>query len=332
MENIIYLCALPFLDNSYTTVIDFSSLSSQNSYFDSKVKKMVSGNFITDSERDQISVALPYQAIKNYDYLFLIDQSTKKRYYYFIMNKSYKTSNVSILDIELDVFSTYLFDHELLPSFIDRAHVPRWNGSIPTEEIVDEGLPNYDYVIKNKERIATMEPSWIITSTAPLGKLKESGTGGGGEIPPSATAPDDILENSAGSWRIPASGTITATYPNYPESFGGGPHHGIDIANVVGTPIFAAKAGTVVAAISVEQDGFGKYVKIDHGGGVYSYYAHCSEILCAVGQQVAARDLIAKMGSTGISTGPHVHFEIRVNGYPIDPDPNNVLPVGTVIK
>lgn len=326
MENNVFLCCLPFLDQSYTNVIDFSSIQSQNSFFDSKVKKVVSGNFVTDSEREQISVALPYQAIKNFDYLFLIDQSTKKRYYYFIMNKTYKTSSVSVLDVELDVFSTYLFDHELLPSFIDRAHVPRWNGSIPTNEVVDEGLPNYDYVIKNKERIATMEPSWIITSTAPLGKLKESSGTGGGSVN-SLT-----FDNSAGTWRTPTVGTVTATYPTYPESFGGGPHHGIDIANEVGTPIFAAKAGTVVAAISVEQDGFGKYVKIDHGGGVYSYYAHCSEILCAVGQQVAARDLIAKMGSTGTSTGPHVHLEIRSNGYAIDPDPNNVLPVGTVIK
>lgn len=326
MENNVFLCCLPFLDQSYTNVIDFSSVQSQNSFFDSKVKKVVSGNFVTDSEREQISVALPYQAIKNFDYLFLIDQSTKKRYYYFIMNKTYKTSSVSVLDVELDVFSTYLFDHELLPSFIDRAHVPRWNGSIPTNEVVDEGLPNYDYVIKNKETIARMEPSWIITSTAPLGKLKESSGTGGGSVN-SLT-----FDNSAGTWRTPTVGTVTATYPTYPESFGGGPHHGIDIANEVGTYIRPAKVGTVVKAVSVEEDGFGKYVKIDHGGGVYSYYAHCSEILCEVGQQVYVDDTIAKMGSTGNSTGSHLHFEIRVNGYPIDPDPNHVLPVGTVIK
>lgn len=338
MDNIIYLCSVPFLDNSYTNVLDFDSLESQSAYFDSLATKRVKGNVISDSEREQFTLNIPLQQLKKYDYLFVIDQGSAKRYYYFITNKSYKTSASSIVDIELDVFTTYLFDHQLLHSFVDRCHVPRWNGSIPTEEVVDEGLPIYDYVITNRETVADLKPSYVITSTEPLGIIgvnSSSGSdgngtvGGGGDL---SDMPDTRkVLNDAGVWFIPTLGQITATFPNYPASFGGGKHDGIDIANNVGTSIYAGKPGTVVSAVRVEQDGFGKYVKINHGSGVYSYYAHCNEILCDVGDVVNYGTLIARMGSTGNSTGPHLHWEIRVNGTPIHPDPNNKLPVGYVI-
>ena len=180
MDNVIYLCAIPFLDNSYTNVIDFESLSSQNAYFDSKSTKRIKGNIITDGEREQFTLNLTFQELKAYDYLYMIDPVTLKRYYYFITNKSYKTSTSSIVDVELDVYSTYLFDHQLLHSFVDRCHVPRWNGSIPSNEIVDEGLPIHDYIITGKEKIAEKKPSYVMTSTEPLGiltsdKLNNSG-------------------------------------------------------------------------------------------------------------------------------------------------------------
>lgn len=174
MDNIIYLCSIPFLDNSYTNVIDFESLSSQNAYFDSKSTKRIKGNIITDGEREQFTLNLTFQELKAYDYLYMIDPVTLKRYYYFITNKSYKTSTSSIVDVELDVYSTYLFDHQLLHSFVDRCHVPRWNGSIPSKEIVDEGLPVHDYIITGKEKIAEFNSSYLITATEPLGVLKDA--------------------------------------------------------------------------------------------------------------------------------------------------------------
>ena len=337
MDNIIYLCSIPFLDNSYTNVIDFESLSSQNAYFDSKSTKRIRGNVISDSEREQFTLNITFQELKVYDYLFVIDQATLKRYYYFITNKSYKTSTSSIVDVELDVYSTYLFDHQLLHSFVDRCHVPRWNGSIPSNEIVDEGLPIHDYIITGKEKIPEFNSSYLITATEPLGVLKDAvynpdsgnnGNNGGNN----ATISGNTIINSAGYWTIPTTGTVTATYPNYPESFGGGKHDGLDIANTQGTIIRAGRDGTIAAAIAIPQDGFGNYVKIDHGSGVFSYYAHCESILCKSGDVVKAGDVIATMGSTGNSTGPHLHWEIRVNGTAVHPDPNNKLPVGTVIS
>lgn len=94
-------------------------------------------------------------------------------------------------------------------------------------------------------------------------------------------------------------------------------HTGIDIGAPEGAPIVAAAAGTVIVAGWA--DGYGNTVAIDHGGGIATLYGHQSSIAVAVGQQVAAGQVVGAVGSTGRSTGPHLHFEVRVNGTPVDP-------------
>ncbi|MBR0467133.1 MAG: peptidoglycan DD-metalloendopeptidase family protein [Clostridia bacterium] len=96
-------------------------------------------------------------------------------------------------------------------------------------------------------------------------------------------------------------------------------HKGIDLSAKEGTPIFAAQSGTVT--LSQWYYGYGNCVIIDHGNGFTTLYGHCSQLLCTVGQHVSAGDVIALVGSTGDSTGSHLHFEISINGTRIDPAP-----------
>ncbi len=102
-------------------------------------------------------------------------------------------------------------------------------------------------------------------------------------------------------------------------------HTGIDLAVPTGTPIRAALPGTVTVS-KYNAGGYGYYVMIDHGNGLVTLYGHCSRLLVRAGQTVEAGDIIALSGSTGRSTGPHLHFEVRVNGERTDP--RAYLPVG----
>ena len=118
---------------------------------------------------------------------------------------------------------------------------------------------------------------------------------------------------SAAGFIWPVNGTVVS-------GFGirwGRMHEGIDIAASTGTPIWAAAAGTVIYAGWL--GGYGNLVVMDHGNGLATAYAHASSILVSVGQPVAQGETIALVGSTGNSSGPHLHFEVRVNGVAVDP-------------
>lgn len=94
-------------------------------------------------------------------------------------------------------------------------------------------------------------------------------------------------------------------------------HDGIDIAAPMGTSIKAAKEGRVV--YSGWMGGYGYAIDIDHGNGIVTRYGHCSSLKARVGQRVSRGEVIAAMGSTGHSTGPHLHFEVHINGQAVDP-------------
>jgi murein DD-endopeptidase MepM/ murein hydrolase activator NlpD len=116
-----------------------------------------------------------------------------------------------------------------------------------------------------------------------------------------------------GGFQWPVVGPITSP-------FGwrwGRMHEGIDIAVPSGTPVHAAAAGTVIYAGWMS--GYGNLVAIDHGGGISTAYGHNTSLTVTVGQHVDQGQVISYSGSTGHSTGPHVHFEVRVNGSPRDP-------------
>ena len=114
----------------------------------------------------------------------------------------------------------------------------------------------------------------------------------------------------------PVQGKVTSRY-GHMSKIRSGSHTGTDIACDYGTPIKVVASGTVTFA---EWSGsYGKLIKVSHGNGVETWYAHCSELYGTVGQQVNAGDVIAAVGSTGNSTGNHLHLEIRLNGTTLNP-------------
>ncbi len=95
-------------------------------------------------------------------------------------------------------------------------------------------------------------------------------------------------------------------------------HNGIDIGASYGTDILASADG-VVTSVTYNEGGYGWYIVVYHGDGISTLYAHCSSIIASVGETVKQGQVIALVGSTGASTGPHIHFEVRENGTPVDP-------------
>lgn len=124
------------------------------------------------------------------------------------------------------------------------------------------------------------------------------------------------------TWPVPGYTNITSgygwrTWDDGSREF----HKGLDISQggIYGARIVAAASGTVVIAQNYNSNGYGNYAVIDHGGGLSTLYGHTSVVLVSPGQKVKKGDTIARVGSTGWSTGPHLHFEVRVNGQHTSP-------------
>ena len=119
--------------------------------------------------------------------------------------------------------------------------------------------------------------------------------------------------------RKPAAGYYTSGFGIRGAPLGGRVkmHEGLDIANEIGTSIYAPAEGTVVYADV--KPGYGKTIIIDHGYGLETWYAHTSKMTVRSGQKISRGQLIAQIGNTGRSTGPHLHYEVRFHGTPVDP-------------
>jgi murein DD-endopeptidase MepM/ murein hydrolase activator NlpD len=152
------------------------------------------------------------------------------------------------------------------------------------------------------------EKEWIAEASA----LRQSSAAVASAINSSPSSSTPSSPSASGLiWPVP--GPITSPYGIRSGSL----HPGIDIGAGTGTPIKSAAGGRVV--VSGYSGGYGNLIVVDHGNGIATAYAHQSSLAASAGQQVGQGQVIGYVGSTGFSTGPHLHFEVRVNGSPVDP-------------
>ena len=179
----------------------------------------------------------------------------------------------------------------------------------------DEMREEYHFNARQNEYLTLLSAEDVAPLWADLLGGFEMGELGGEILAPGS---DTTLADGALQWPLPVAGTITSPqgYRTDPITGETSYHSGTDIAVPEGTPILAAADGTVTIANALDSWGgsYGYYVKLDHGGGLTTLYAHCSSICVTAGQQVKAGEVIAYVGQTGRATGPHLHFEISNAG------------------
>jgi len=129
---------------------------------------------------------------------------------------------------------------------------------------------------------------------------------------------------------MPTAGWLTSQFSRsrfHPILHTSRAHEGIDVVAALGSPIVAPAAGRVIKA--ERESGYGLMVQIDHGNGLVTTYAHILRIAVSVGQRVTRGQLIATVGNSGLSTGPHLHYEIQLHGKSVDPL-TFVMPAGKI--
>jgi len=173
------------------------------------------------------------------------------------------------------------------------------------QEIIEVNQLDNPHMITEKQKIIIPNATELKHRPKPVFKAVAAAT----------TGKDAPVTTSKTGRRLswPSQGVVTSNYGWRWLRM----HNGMDVAGPIGTPIKAAKEGRVV--YSGWMGGYGYAIDLDHGNGVRTRYAHCSSLKVRTGEYVGRGQVIAAMGSTGHSTGSHLHFEVHVNGQPIDP-------------
>ncbi len=179
---------------------------------------------------------------------------------------------------------------------------------------IQEAQSEIDDLVAEQERQRAEEEAARRAAEAAAGGSPSGGAEGG--------SGGTVYSTGSFIWPVPSCTYITSRFgPRYHPVTGlyQSTHTGLDIGASYGDPILASDSGEVfVAGV---KGGYGNCVMIDHGNGYYTLYGHMSSIAVSVGQVVSQGDTVGYVGSTGVSTGPHCHFEIRVDGSPTDPAP-----------
>ena len=183
-------------------------------------------------------------------------------------------------------------------------------------KFIERALDVYDRV--PEQSVAREAIAALGVPHAPVQKRTESHTADG-DLTPTRSQPPRGVPTLDSPLSLPVAGKITSHFGVRNDPFGKGErkHTGVDIAAPAGTPVKAMAAGTVV--FSGPAGGYGNLIAIDHGNGMTTRYAHNRALLASIGERVTVGQEIAQVGSTGRSTGPHLHFEVRRDGRAVDP-------------
>ena len=261
------------------------------------------------------------------------------------LRNMYKNGSVGFIDVLMDSGSFSEFLNNL--SLVEKVYTS-------DQDVLEELQKAYDEIDAKKKEIetlqaelseskATMEEqkSSLEADKASVEKKKSEIAADSAEtqreldkLEADAQALTSSIRNSGSSsssskynggimaWPVPSCHTISSGYGGriHPTTGKYKFHGGLDIPGSYGSAIVAANSGKVIWAGN-RGDSYGNYVIIDHGGGVSTLYGHSSKVLVSTGQSVSRGQRIANVGSTGRSTGPHCHFEVRINGSRVNPNP-----------
>ena len=219
---------------------------------------------------------------------------------------------------------TLSFEKKSVDQLLDKkqGQLEEYNSLISKSE---SELDQYNAEIQKKseevERLLAEQRRQIAAeeAAAAAAAAAKNNSAGGDSTDSGQTAANPTVSASGFVWPLASAGRLSCGFgPRRAPTAGASTYHkGIDIAVPTGTAVRASKAGKVVTA--TYSSSAGNYVAIYHGDGVYTYYMHCSSLSVSVGDQVAQGQTVALSGSTGISTGPHLHFAVNVGGQYVNP-------------
>lgn len=201
---------------------------------------------------------------------------------------------------------------------------------VTVEQAIENKAINFEIIYENtgalyKGEIKVKSPGVLGSEVSKLEVVKENGVWVSTKVLSSSIVSQPVNQvalkgtkpistfTGTGDLNWPVSGAISSPF----GSRGGDRHTGLDISASKGSPIVASDDGVVVFASY--EGAYGNLMKLDHGKGVQTWYAHCSSFTASIGDVVRKGDVIASVGTTGRSTGYHLHFEVRINGVPVNP-------------
>ncbi len=252
--------------------------------------------------------------IKNGDgeHIAFVQLETLPEYKICLLKKDSETNDDEIFEKVKNLGTTYYKYYAVTESSEEKAYV----ATKEEAEAIIEGLK--EKKSSNKDKLGYIEKystdlAELIDSSTAIAKLYVKPVETTKYVNTSTKINTGAKINLGISLARPISGIITSRF----GSRSSGTHTGLDIATATGTAIKAAAAGTVT--FSGTKGSYGKLIVINHGNGVETYYAHCSALYVSDGAKVSQGQTIAAVGSTGNSTGPHLHLEVRVNGVAQNP-------------